>query len=353
MKSKVVTILFAMILQASAVLAQGFAGLGTDAEGFDIPQRGTPLIFPQDHQAHPSYRIEWWYLTANLKDETGTAFGIQWTLFRSALAPETGQGWNTPQVWLGHAAVTTPQDHYYAERLARGGIGIAGVADAPFSAFIDDWAMTSVIAEGDPLDDIRLTANGANFAYDVRLRAQGPLVLHGDRGFSVKSAAGQASYYYSQPHYEVSGQLDLGDRMINVTGTGWLDREWSSQPLASDQSGWDWFSLNFDSGEKLMAFRLRDDASGFRSGSWIDRDGVPTPLGDGDITVSPIGVTEVQNRPVPTEWQLQVPDYDVDLTITALNAQSWMGTSVPYWEGPVVLNGTHGGSGYLEMTGYE
>ncbi|MBN9582606.1 MAG: hypothetical protein J0G37_14030, partial [Afipia sp.] len=30
----------------------------------------------------------------------------------------------------------------------------------------------------------------------------------------------------------------------------------------------------------------------------------------------------------------------------------WMGTRVAYWEGPVAISGSHGGVGYLEMTGY-
>jgi len=29
-----------------------------------------------------------------------------------------------------------------------------------------------------------------------------------------------------------------------------------------------------------------------------------------------------------------------------------MGTSFPYWEGPIALHGSHAGVGYLEMTGY-
>ena len=37
---------------------------------------------------------------------------------------------------------------------------------------------------------------------------------------------------------------------------------------------------------------------------------------------------------------------------TPLNARSWMGTSFPYWEGPVSFTGSHTGLGYLEMTGY-
>ena len=51
----------------SAAFAQGYGGLGSSAEGFDVPQRGETITFPKDHGAHPGFRIEWWYLTANLK----------------------------------------------------------------------------------------------------------------------------------------------------------------------------------------------------------------------------------------------------------------------------------------------
>ncbi len=59
---------------------------------------------------------------------------------------------------------------------------------------------------------------------------------------------------------------------IEVTGQAWMDREWSSQPLASDQTGWDWFSLHLNTGEKLMLFRLRQtDGNHYCSGNWISR----------------------------------------------------------------------------------
>ena len=39
-------------------------------------------------------------------------------------------------------------------------------------------------------------------------------------------------------------------------------------------------------------------------------------------------------------------------TIEAVNRDAWMALSVPYWEGPVTVTGSHDGHGYLEMTGY-
>jgi predicted secreted hydrolase len=45
--------------------------------------------------------------------------------------------------------------------------------------------------------------------------------------------------------------------------------------------------------------------------------------------------------------------HSVDVTVGALNNNAWMDLSVPYWEGPVTVSGSHSGVGYLEMTGYE
>lgn len=350
MKAKLYAI-FLMLFLAPTASAQGFANLGTDAAGFSVPEPGNVLQFPADHGAHPGFRIEWWYLTATLTGEDGLPYGIQWTLFRSALKPADGTGWQTPQLWMGHAALTSEHAHFVAERLARGGIGQAGVTADPFAAWIDDWAMQGTPGQG--ISDLSLTARGETFRYDLSLSADGPLILHGNRGFSVKSRDGQASYYYSQPSYEVTGTLHLPDGPVRVTGHGWLDREWSSQPLSEDQTGWDWFSLSFDSGAKMMGFRLRDSGPGYTSATWISADGTSRSLPNGMLTVAPLKTARVAGREVPVLWRVTLPEKELDVTVDALNPNSWMATSFPYWEGPVTVTGSHTGRGYLEMTGYE
>ncbi|MEM9319471.1 MAG: lipocalin-like domain-containing protein [Pseudomonadota bacterium] len=344
--------LFLALFLPSAATAQGFAGLGTEATGFAIPQNPPSFSFPADHGAHESYRIEWWYLTATLQGADGRDYGIQWTLFRTASAPEPASLWGTEQIWMGHAGLTAPDAHFVAERLARGGTGQAGVSTAPFAAWIDDWAMTGEGGE-DALDALRLTARASDFSYDLALSATGPLVFHGQDGYSVKSPEGQASYYYSQPFYDVSGTIALLDGEIAVTGQGWLDREWSSQPLSDTQDGWDWISLTFDDGARLMGFRLRDRAGpDFTSGTWIEPDGTSTAIPDGVLTLTPIATHAVAGREVPTRWQIELPSRDLSVEIDALNPDAWMATSFPYWEGPVGISGSHQGRGYLEMTGY-
>jgi predicted secreted hydrolase len=334
-----ITAVFALL--PAPAPAQGFAGLGQGGEGFALPAPEPQFDFPADHGAHSEYRIEWWYLTASLQDERGTRYGVQWTLFRSALSPEG------PQVWMGHLGVTTPGAHFSGEKLARGGIGQAGVVADPFAAWIDDWSLA-----GPDLDRLTLRAATAEAGYDLELTAEGPLVFHGQDGFSTKSASGVASYYYSQPFYAVEGTLTLPGGPVAVTGRGWLDREWSSQPLEDDQEGWDWFSLHLEDGHRLMAFQLRG-GSPYTYASWIAPDGTLTAYGDGALSLTPLDMSQVAGREVPTRWRLQLPAQSVDLEVGAVNGDSWQPTLFPYWEGPVTATGSHLAEGYLEMTGYE
>ncbi len=350
-----VTGVCALALDRRASLAQGFAGLGGDAGGFAPVVPGRALSFPADLGAHPEYRIEWWYLTANLTDVNGVAYGAQWTLFRQAMAPGAQQeGWANQQIWMGHAAVTRADTHRFSETFARGGVGQAGVEPKPFHAWIDAWQMRGRDGMSDttisPLD---LSASGPDFSYALRLDADRPLVPQGDNGYSRKSERGQASYYFSQPCFKAAGNLAIDDKPVQVTGLAWMDREWSSQPLASDQTGWDWFSLHLQSGEKLMLFRLRQsDGQHYFSGNWIGIDGTSTHIASADIDMRPVASTEIAGRRIPTQWSIAVASRGLKIDSTPLNAKSWMATGFAYWEGPIGFRGTHSGVGYLEMTGY-
>src|SRR6202035_3962336 len=262
----------ALGLGRKGALAQGFAGLGKTADGFAAVLPGKAFTFPADHGPHPDYRIEWWYVTANLVDSTGGALGAQWTLFRQAMQPGAQQeGWANQQIWMGHAAVTRADTHRFSETFARGGVGQADVEATPFHAWIDAWQMRGrAEMNNDTLSPLELNAAAADFSYTLRLETDHPLVLQGEDGYSVKSEQGQASYYYSQPYFKAAGHITIDDRPIELTGQAWMDREWSSQPLASDQTGWDWLSLHFNSGEKLMLFRLRQtDGKNYVSGKWF------------------------------------------------------------------------------------
>ena len=101
------------------------------------------LRFPADHGPHPDFRIEWWYVTANL--DRRRRHGLRRAM--DAVSPgdrgrgRSSEGWANQQIWMGHAAVTRADTHRFAETFARGGIGQAGVEATPFHAWIDAWEM--------------------------------------------------------------------------------------------------------------------------------------------------------------------------------------------------------------------
>ncbi len=352
------TLVAAGVLSAAGMrksFAQGFAGLGGESQGFAPVVPGLSLEFPRDHGPHPDFRIEWWYVTANLQDAAGARYGAQWTLFRQATIPGAqDSGWDSRQLWMGNAAVTSASRHYFAERLARGGIGQAGVEANPFYAWIDSWEMR---AGGDfsamTVSPLSVKAVGPEFELSLQLNSAKPLVLQGDAGYSKKSERGQASYYFSQPFFSAKGRLTFDGGAAEVSGNAWMDREWSSQPLASDQTGWDWFSLHLQAGEKVMLFRLRQkDGGNYFAGNWITEDGRSTPLPPDSISMTQTDLSDVEGRKIPTSWNVAIAGRDFRIDTVPLNPKSWMGTRFAYWEGPIAFTGSHTGAGYLEMTGY-
>ncbi len=343
----------------------GLAVLAQSADAYAQARPGQPLIFPRDHGAHPDYRIEWWYLTANLHGPTGESYGAQWTLFRLAVQPqgttETGATSQNNQVFMAHMAITTPTEHVSFQRYARGAgpqaETRAGVTAQPFAAWLDDWSLHST---GDDWLPLEVRARQADNAMHLQLQSMAPLVLQGEAGFSAKHGDGGGSYYYSQPFLKASGQLTVAGQVIPVNGDAWLDREWSSQFLQREQVGWDWFSLHLESGEKLMLFQVRQqpgqaDAENFLQGNLMAPDGSTTPLDPARIQLIPMQKSRVAGRSLPLHWRVLLPQIDRQFEIETLVTDQWMDVDFPYWEGAVIVTGSgpgNRGRGYMELTGY-
>ena len=333
----------------------GFAGLAGVSESdsgvaFLQPGPGDRLTFSEDFGPHPQHRIEWWYLTANLKTEEGEPLGLQWTQFRQAITPRLADAeppepgtWPLEAAWMAHAAVSFDSQHYFGERLARGDVGHAGARAEPLAVWLDDWQLE---ASGNDAWQLQVAADG--WSYDLTLRINGKPVAHGDNGFSAKAADGKGSMYFSLVNLQIDGTVTLGDQALAVTGRGWFDREWSSQFLKAGQQGWDWFALHLESGDKLMAFQLREEEGDFRAGTWIPVHGEPMALGADQLRMSPLTTSEGY----PRRWQLAVPDVGLNLDVAAPPGDYRNTGLYPYWESPVSVSGSHGGVGYMELTGY-
>jgi len=339
--------------------ASGLAVLAQGADSFAQARPGQALVFPRDHGAHPGYRIEWWYLTANLHDAQGKSYGAQWTLFRLAVqTPGAEDNSHDNQVFMAHMAITTPNGHLSFQRYARGGDTVAtsraGVTAEPFDAWLDDWELRSTGQAWLPLE---VRARQDDNAMHLLLLGTAPLVLQGEAGFSAKHTDGGGSYYYSQPFLKASGELTVAGQVIPVEGDAWLDREWSSQFLQSDQSGWDWFSLHLDSGEKLMLFQVRGKpgVGNYLQGNLMTPDGGTNQLDPGQIQLVPLQTSRLAGRNLPLRWRVSLPQIGRQFELQATVEDQWMAVDFPYWEGTVTVSGDgpgNSGKGYMELTGY-
>lgn len=342
-----------------------------DTTGYQRAIEPREFVFPRDHERHPGFKLEWWYLVGNLSDDDGRRFGFQLTFFRNALTPEEPQRssrWATNALYLAHFALTDVEGEQFFsfERTSRETPGVAGVETEPFQVAVDDWRLTSqsetflpleVYAQGD-----RQTPEKA-VALELLITDTKPIVLHGENGLSRKGPEeGNASYYYSMTRLQTHGKVRLGERQWNVSGTAWLDREWSTGVLNKDQIGWDWFALQLDDGRELMLYqvRAREGEPSLR-GTLVATDSSTQDLKAEDFVLevtekwtSPEGVT------YPGGWRIQVPLADLELRVKPFIADQELDVTFSYWEGAVGVSLENGqenagplvGRGYVELVGY-
>jgi predicted secreted hydrolase len=336
------------------------------AEPLVFSRATTPREFrlPQDHGPHFEFQTEWWYYTGQVATSDQRRFGFQLTFFRRGLAPgpPPKAGLATNQVYFAHFALTDVEGgrHTSAERVSRGAAGLAGASGEPFRVAVEDWNAEATSADG---SSVHLRARDQGLVLDLELHATKPLVLHGERGLSAKSAEpGNASYYIGYTRMAARGRIGMEGSGVEAVGEAWFDHEWSTSALGSGALGWDWWSLQLDDGRELMFFEIRqkdgsrDPAS---SGTLVAADGKTRGLRAADVEAPALGqwTSPRSGASYPARWRLRLPSEDLDLEIEPLVADQEMRTSFTYWEGAVRVSGTTrgrpvSGRGYVELTGY-
>jgi len=321
---------------------------------------GKPLAFPQDYGAHPGFRTEWWYVTGWLQTPQGKPLGFQVTFFRSATDHDRDNPsrFAPQQLIIAHAALSDPDAGHllHDQKSAREGFGLAYARQGNTDVKLDSWRFVR-----SPDGRYRASIAAREFSLELEMQSQQPIMLQGERGFSRKGPRpGQASYYYSQPQLTVSGRVSRAGKEQIVSGSAWLDHEWSTSVLDPDAAGWDWLGANLDDGGALMAFQIRG-----KDGKKIWSHAA---LRDADGRISQFGPQQVEFKPQrrwrsprtdasypvaqelvagPHAWQIVPLQDDQEL-------DSRQSTGAVYWEGAVRLqrNGQPAGKGYLELTGY-
>ena len=319
---------------------------------------------PQDHGPHFEFQTEWWYYTGQLTTRDQRRFGFQLTFFRRGLSPgpPPAAGLATNQVYFAHFAITDVAGgrHGSAERVSRGAGGLAAASGEPFRVAVEDWSVEAVHADG---ASVRVRALDQGLVLELELAATKPLVLHGDRGLSAKSAEpGNASYYVGYTRMSARGRIGTDGSGAEAQGEAWFDHEWSTSALGAGAVGWDWWSLQLDDGRELMFFEIRqkdggrDAASG---GTLVAPDGRTRRLSAADVETTALArwTSPRSGASYPARWRLGIPSEGLELEIDPLVSDQEMRTSFTYWEGAVRVSGTSRGlplrgRGYVELTGY-
>lgn len=321
---------------------------------------GDQVRLPQDLFFQKDYRLQWWYVTGHLFDQSGREFGFELTFFAVGVqkrAYRSAFGVNT--IHLVHAAITdVAGNHYFHGSSADSGVyGFGGAENNRLGVWVGEDAL-----EGS-MKMMHLKARAEEAAIDLTLIPKKPVVLQGREGYSRKSEASplDASLYFSLTDMETSGTVRSGDRVFPVYGKSWFDRELSSRTLPAGEAGWDWFALQFDDDREVMLYNLRKKdgtVDPFSAGMIVAKDGTYHSLPKDDFTVTVLDRYESAQTKVryPSKWEIIVPSEKIRVIVTPLiRDQEFTGAGLfgnAYWEGACRVEGSVSGRAYVELTGY-
>lgn len=361
------------VIIASLLAAQllfTFATHAATESQYSVALPGYRYEFPRDHFDHPDYQTEWWYYTGNVASADGHRFGFELTFFRQSVSrtatTTATSAWDVRDLYLAHLALSNLDDghFYHAERTNRSGPGIAGVSASEARIWNGNW---QVRWSG---DEQKLNAVDPRFELQLALRSEKAPVIQGENGVSQKAPGpGHASHYISLTRLVTNGSIALNGKTFQVTGLAWMDHEFFTHQLDSEQVGWDWFSVQLADKTELMLFRIRrkdGSVDPFSAATFVDARGQSMHFRSTEFSLQPTGATwtsPATKATYPVQWKITVPKLGLELeTKTPLPSQELTrssGTLTPsYWEGAVTYEGMRGGikiqgAGYLEMTGYD
>lgn len=317
--------------------------------------------FPRDAGAH-DVLMEWWYYTGHLHaGETGTSnglgreYGFEFTVFQVRRA-------GAPTGYLAHFAVTDVNGNVFSHEAHVQ----SGDPQTGFDLDVQGWRLTQDSA-GDTIEATMQAGPGAEQPYSLRLHMRDlkPPALH--NGGYIDYGPPGGSYYYSRTRLAVSGELRAASgSALPVSGQAWMDHQWGNFVVAG--GGWDWYSLQLDDNTELMLYVLRS-ATGATTGVYgtqVLADGSVHELGPGAVVAEPTGhwTSPHTNATYPSGWRVSLPAGHLRLVLSPRLAdqelyfpgRSDLTSNVPiYWEGAVSIvgeDGSPGGQGYVELTGY-
>lgn len=300
------------------------------------------VILPKDDAPHLA-KMEWWYYNGHLWTESGKHFSFHYTTFMVT---------ELVSHLVKHVSFSDHQTkkHYTDQKRTSGG-GFSSNIENGFEFSLDNWKML-----GNDGND-QLAVATPQFSFNLKLVSTLPPVYHGTEGIIILEQAG-SSYYYSRTRMDISGTIKIGNTTETVKGLAWFDHQWGD--FTTNLLSWDWFSLQLENGIDLMIYQLRDKTNKplLYTGSFTQNN-ITEALQSSDFTIAPLGDQWTSKRTgytYPIAWEIKIPKKNIHIKTRSKVENSEFDAQLTtynhYWEGAVLIQGTHTGQGFMELYGY-
>lgn len=346
-----------------------FSQLVASEREYQQPQEGVAPALPRDHGPHPDYKTEWWYFTGWFTSpELPEPFGLQITFFRSAPNVDLANlsRFSPSQLILAHAAVALPEKGklIHADVIQRhDGLGSRlegmsmGNSDSLLNIVLPGWQLVAQTNE-----EWVCNISTRELRLNLSIRPSQAPWLQGSNGYSRKGPKPEhSSYYVTQPHMQATGKIAIEGKTYPVSGSFWMDHEWSSTVLADNAQGWDWVGLHGNDGSALMAFQIRPRTTGkppvWTHAALRNKAGEVRQFTEVRFETLKSWTSPRTAITYPIAQRLHLDELSFVLSPLLpdqeLDARASSGTL--YWEGAVTVQSDNRewGKGYLEMTGYD
>ncbi|WP_170169123.1 lipocalin family protein [Mesobacillus subterraneus] len=347
-----------------------------------------PISLPKDAGPHADANIEWWYFFAFLDGDRGGRYAVMASFF------QVGE----LEIGKGHYIIHTLIDLKRKKRFnfssidSKVKLGMLAVY-LPFYLLRNPldtgmWRLYKDLLKGkipsphtkmkhariqqDPAELIygshRLSFKGEDqSAFDVLLKekhSEVELEFVPAKPVALIGGDGKPDdlYYYSATRNMVNGKITTDAGMENVSGQGWFDHQWGRDYSLIKGAGWNWFGLQLSDGRELL---LNQMTPGKPMANIIGADGSVEFTRNIHFQKIKYWKSLKTNARYPVEWEIHVPEFDIELQVEADFPNQEMliiGPIQAIWEGTCKVVGREKlsdgkirpltGRGFMELVGY-
>lgn len=306
-------------------------------------------------QEHLESRYEIFKFLSRVEGEDGKTYYLQWLFARIRLdetADPSHQGWKNGQMYSAQVIISQGNQAWKQQRNVRGGIGEAGVFNQPLRFWVDNWSFQSRGNSSFPADIRAITDD---FSMHLAVKRKGNYFTNIDSRRKLdEQSQSIIAYEINAPFIDVEGQLTLNGKQIKVKGGGWIKKQWGDNIIAEPGLKKVFFDFKLFDGSILSFIRYSySEELSFIIGTVSDKQGNLHTISEEEITIRPLTYTRLTNGfNLPLSWSVQVPEYGINLITRPITKEVWAPFWIPHWQGPLYIEGSHKGRGFMQLGGY-